>query len=100
PGSLGSTTGNLLRMAPCNVLVTPGAAAAAFAGQRARAAQAPAPVERRLKWSADAERLLEDIPSDQRPEVIQTVEEGARKLGVSVITADTIDRVMLGYIDS
>ncbi len=100
PGSLGSTTGNLLRMAPCNVLVTAGAPAAVPAGPLVRATAAPVSVERRMAWSEDAQRLLEDVPADQRLEVIRTVEEGARRLGVSVITADTIDRVMLGYIDS
>lgn len=101
--SLGSTTGNLLRMAPCNVLITPGAAVApepARATGTAGAERTPAAQERQFRWTPEAERLLEDVPQEQRLEVIRTVEEGALKLGVSVITAETIDRVMLGYIDS
>ncbi|MGH9868888.1 MAG: universal stress protein [Candidatus Polarisedimenticolia bacterium] len=99
-GSLGSTTGNLLRMAACNVLVTPGTATQAHRAVAAETQEKAQPVQRHLSWSADAERLLEDVPQDQRLEVIRTVEEGARKLGISLVTADTIDRVMLGYIDS
>jgi len=101
--SLGSTTGNLLRMAPCNILITPGAKVARepvrAAEPVAASKQSPA-ARRQFRWTPDAERLLEDVPQEQRMEVIRTVEEGAFKLGVSVITAETIDRVMLGYIDS
>jgi len=101
--SLGSTTGNLLRMAPCNILITPGAKVARESVRAAEpvAASKQSPAARRqFRWTPDAERLLEDVPQEQRMEVIRTVEEGAFKLGVSVITAETIDRVMLGYIDS
>jgi len=102
--SLGSTTANLLRLAPCNVLVAPGARVPIARKKPAVRLVAPPPVpaaERRmLRWTADAERLLEDVPGDQRQDVILTVEEGARRMGISVITADTIDKVMLGYIDS
>ncbi|HKY34097.1 MAG TPA: universal stress protein [Candidatus Polarisedimenticolia bacterium] len=102
--ALGSTTGNLLRLAPCNVLVTPGSPVHERRTEPAGAAAAAAvtaPAERRLlTWTPDAERLLEDVPGEQRLEMIRTVEQGARKLGITVITADTIDRVMLGYIDS
>ena len=102
--ALGSTTDNLLRMVPCNILVTP---CAQTAGERgtdpavvATAAPALQAARRTLKWAADAERLLADVPADQRVEVVRTVEEGARKMGITVITAETIDKVMLGYIDS
>src|SRR5262245_34971050 len=102
--SLGSTTDNLLRMVPCNILVTSCTKTAEDESSTTSLVtmSAPAlPVGRRtLKWAADAERLLADIPADQRLEVIRTVEEGARKMGISVITAETIDKVMLGYIDS
>lgn len=101
---IGSTTSNLLRLAPCNLLVTPGVRIPATLPKRESApaaAQIPASAPRRsLKWTEEAERLLEDVPTDQRDDVIRTVEEGARKMGVAVITAETIDRVMLGYIDS
>lgn len=99
---LGSTTSNLLRLAPCNMLVTGGAAIESVPGRQGEVAT-PAPVEpvqRMLRWTEDAERLLEDVPSEQRFDVIRTVEEGARRMGVTVITAETIDKVMLGYIDS
>jgi nucleotide-binding universal stress UspA family protein len=102
--ALGSTTANLLRLAPCNVLVTPstrvGTGRSLPSAGAAASLPAPAADPRMLKWSEDAERLLEDVPSDQRRDVIRTVEEGARRMGISVITADTIDKVMLGYIDS
>lgn len=102
--SLGSTTDNLLRMAPCNILVVPGAKISTSRTRSAGTIPANASVtaagRRTLKWAADAERLLEDVPGDQRPDVIRTVEEGARRMGITVITAETIDRVMLGYIDS
>jgi nucleotide-binding universal stress UspA family protein len=100
---LGSTTANLLRMAPCNVLIAPGAVVASVPARAATSAAAekvPAAGRRQFRWTPEAERLLEDVPQEQRLEVIRTVEEGALKLGVSVITAETIDRVMLGYIDS
>jgi nucleotide-binding universal stress UspA family protein len=100
---MGSTTGNLLRMTSCNILITPGAVVAsepARAAGPAAAEKTPATGHRQFRWTPDAERLLEDVPQEQRLEVIRTVEEGAVKLGVSVITAETIDRVMLGYIDS
>lgn len=101
--SLGPTAGNLLRLSACNILVAPGIRAAVprvRSAARAAAAAAPAPARRTLRWTAEAERLLEDVPPEQRTEMIRTVEEGARKIGTSLITADTIDRVMLGYIDS
>ena len=102
--ALGSTTANLLRLAPCNVLVTPGIhiAASRLLPPAVVAASLPAVAadRRMLKWSADAERLLEDVPSEQRCDVIRTVEEGARRMGITVVTAETIDKVMLGYIDS
>jgi len=101
---LGSTTSNLLRLAPCSVLVTQGAGVsgqrALPAGRAVAALPAPPADRRMLRWTADAERLLEDVPSEQRRDVIRTVEEGARKMGISVISAETIDKVMLGYIDS
>jgi nucleotide-binding universal stress UspA family protein len=102
--ALGSTTDNLLRMAPCNILVVPGAMSSTSRTRSAGTVSAATPVtatgRRTLKWAPDAERLLEDLPGEQRPDVIRTVEEGARRMGITVITADTIDRVMLGYIDS
>ena len=102
--ALGSTTDNLLRMVPCNILVTPCAQAAGERGTDPAVVSTAAPAlqaaRRTLKWAADAERLLADVPADQRVEVIRTVEEGARKMGITVITAETIDKVMLGYIDS
>jgi len=102
--SLGSTTANLLRLAQCSVLVTSGVGVtgrrALPAGKSMVALPAPASDRRLLRWTADAERLLEDVPGDQRRDVIRTVEEGARRMGITVITAETIDKVMLGYIDS
>ncbi len=88
---LGSTAGNLLRLAPCNILLTPG-----LPTERGFVPPDQALVE----WDEGAGRLLADVPDEQRAEVIRTVEEAARKMGVSVITAETIDKVMLGYIDS
>jgi nucleotide-binding universal stress UspA family protein len=103
-GSLGSTTDNLLRMVPCNILVTPSgeedANRDAVRGVVTAVAPVTTPPRRTLKWAADAERLLADIPADQRFEVIRTVEDGARRMGVLVVTAETIDKVMLGYIDT
>ena len=100
---LGSTAANLLRLASCNLLVVPGAGAPAPRARSAQAAAAtaspPSPI-RRLRWTEEAERLLHDLPRDQRPEVIRAVEEGARRIGITTITTETIDRVMLGYIDS
>ena len=102
--SLGSTTANLLRLAPCNVLVTPGVGTSPGRALPAASTMATIPIpvadRRMLRWTEDAERLLEDVPSEQRRNVIRTVEEGARRMGISVITAETIDKVMLGYIDS
>lgn len=102
--SLGPTAANLLRLASCNILVAPGTRAATprlkAASRPVAALPAPAQTRRSMKWTADAERLLEDVPAEQRDEMIRTVEEGARKLGTTVITAATIDRVMLGSIDS
>ena len=86
---MGSTTRNLLRMVPCNILVVP-----------SRGKPRNAMSARMLAWTADAERLLEDIPRQQHASVIRAVEEGARRLGIDVISADTIDKVMLGFIDS
>ncbi|HZI94743.1 MAG TPA: universal stress protein [Patescibacteria group bacterium] len=101
---LGSTTANLLRLAPCNVLVTPGVRAGTGrllpADRTIAALPVPATGQRMLQWTEDAERLLEDVPGEQRPDVIRTVEEGARRMGITIITAETIDKVMLGYIDS
>ena len=89
--NLGSTAGNLLRLAPCNILLTPGLA---------KTTQTEHLDRNLMEWTEGAGRLLEDVPTEQRAEVIRTVEEGARRMGVSVITAETIDKVMLGYIDS
>lgn len=103
-GGLGSNTSNLLRLAPCNVLVTPGVRVPAATARTARgqtaAPAAPPREQRKCRWTPEAERLLDDVPREQRLEVIRTVEQGARRMGISVITAETIDRVMLGYIDS
>jgi len=97
--SLGSTTGNLLRLSPSNVLVVPGVGVAAGARPKASRSRKAQPV-RRLQWSEDAQRLLMDLPEEQRGDLIRTVEEGALRLGVSLVTADIIDQVMMGYIDS
>jgi nucleotide-binding universal stress UspA family protein len=101
---IGSNAANLLRLAACNILVTPALRTAGrrrqLAGHAAAAALPPATPRRTLPWTPDAERLLEDVPSDQRLDVIRTVEEGARRLGITLVTAETIDKVMLGYIDS
>lgn len=101
--TLGPTTMNLLRLATCNILVAPGLRPAVTKGQPVApptAAVVAAPAKRTLRWTSDAERLLEDVPPEQRSEMIRTVEEGARKIGTALITAKTIDRVMQGYIDS
>ncbi|HET9480618.1 MAG TPA: universal stress protein [Candidatus Polarisedimenticolia bacterium] len=101
---IGSNTANLLRLSPCNILVTPSVRVAThrrrLAGPAIAAALPPATPRRTLRWTPEAERLLEDVPSEQRLDVIRTVEEGARRLGIFVVTAETIDKVMLGYIDS
>ncbi len=97
---IGSTTDNLLRLAPCNVLVTPGIAQGTLAFPPADVtADEPVVLRRRLTWTADAERLLEDVPTEQRIEVVRTIEDGARRMGITIITAETIDKVMLGYIE-
>ncbi len=102
---IGSTAGNLIRLAACNVLL-------AFPSRPTGRRALRGPVERRslpepqdtgspaVIWSEEAKRLLEDVPAEQRAEMIRTVEDGARRLGVPVITSETIDKVMLGYIDS
>ncbi len=100
---IGSTTVNLLRLAPCNILITPSVKVPAHRPHRqvAHHSEATPPAGKlTMKWTEAAERLLDDVPKEQRLEVIRTVEEGARKMGVAVITAETIDKVMLGYIDS
>jgi nucleotide-binding universal stress UspA family protein len=100
---MGSTAANLLRLAPCNVLMTSGAVIArkdeSHANRRA-AAPPPAPALRSLRWMPDAEALLEDVPTEQRGTMIRAVEDGARRMGIKVITADAIDRVMLGPMQS
>jgi len=97
---IGSTTDNLLRLATCNVLVAPGQAALQPAteppGSSAGRQIAP---RRRLTWTEEAERLIEDVPEEQRTDMVRTIEEGARRMGIAIITAETIDKVMLGYIE-
>jgi hypothetical protein len=53
-----------------------------------------------MRWMPDAEALLEDVPTEQQGSMIRAVEDGARRMGIKVITADAIDRVMLGPLQS
>ena len=100
---IGSTTSNLIRLAPCNVLVTGGTTMhrkpETHAHRRA-AAPPQAPPSRAMRWMPDAEALLEDVPTEQQGSMIRAVEDGARRMGIKVITADAIDRVLLGPLQS
>ncbi len=100
---MGSTASNMVRMSPCNVLVTSSTGAPRSPGAHAhRRAATPAPPAppRAMRWMPDAEALLEDVPTEQRGTMIRAVEDGARRMGIKVITADAIDRVMLGPMQS
>ncbi|MBI4499224.1 MAG: universal stress protein [Chloroflexi bacterium] len=90
---IGSTTENLVRLAPCNVLVVSGALEAATDG-RPLAAEAP-----RLPWTPEAEARLERVPAFAQPIVREAVERYAQQHDLAQVTAETMTqaRAALGW---
>ena len=75
---LGSTAENIARLATCGVLVVTGEVL---------------PLEDRLSWAPDAEAQLEQVPAGPLRELTrQRVEVLARRLGLSSVTAEVLDR--------
>jgi nucleotide-binding universal stress UspA family protein len=80
---IGSTTENLIRLSPCNVLVVNG--------------QFLVPEENlfqngsRLPWSMEAEHLLERIPALARGMAKKAIEEYAKEKGYGEVTSEVMD---------
>lgn len=85
---MGSNAENLLRLAPCNLLIVRGEAAAEEPneGEDARAEATPG-----LAWTEEATARLERVPPFARGMARKAIEDYARKLGRHEVTAGLVD---------
>jgi nucleotide-binding universal stress UspA family protein len=82
---IGSTAENLVRLAPCNVLVVNGQ----FLVSEENLFQNGS----RIPWTMKAEHRLERIPSMVRPVAKRAIEEYAREKGYREVTPEVMDEV-------
>lgn len=81
---IGSTTENLVRLAPCNVLVVSGTLETPEASKPIAAAQP------RLPWSPEAEARLQGVSAFAQPIVRETVERYAQRHDLAEITVEVM----------
>ena len=77
---IGNTAENVVRISPCNVLVV------------------HEKIEKiDIKWTADAEERIKDIPDFIRPMVRKAIENHARARGISEITSQIVTDAKVGH---
>lgn len=82
---IGSTTENLLRLAPCNVLVTSGKFNVPLGLKTKK-------VNRSIPWTDDAKKGLENVPAFAREMAKKAIEDYGRKKGHKTINLEVMEK--------